>query len=190
MGQMDKEVYTTSEAARICRISPSTLFRAIRNNQIKAFATPGGHYRITREDLDRFLVQSGMPSLRSAQKRSKVLVVEDNPTELRLIRRLLERDPLLDVRSTDSGFEAGYLMKAYLPDLILLDVFLKDMDGRDVIRLIRSDPDLQSTPILVITGARDTKEITDLRKHDIQDLILKPLDTKTFLSSVKAALKA
>src|SRR4051812_10832589 len=83
--RLPREIYTRSQAAQICHLSPSTLFRAIRNKQIKAFSTPGGHFRITQQDLDEFLIHNGMPPVMAAPRRRKVLVVEDNPIELRLM---------------------------------------------------------------------------------------------------------
>jgi excisionase family DNA binding protein len=183
-----KSVFTTSEAARICHISPSTLFRAIRNKQIKAFTTPGGHFRIAKEDLDQFLVQSGMPPMGTAVKRRRVLIVEDNIVELRLMKRLLEKEPQFDVKSTESGFEAGFLVKTFVPDLLILDIYLKDMDGREVIRLIRSDADLEKTRIVVVSGVKDPKELADIRKTGIQELITKPIDPKTFAQKVQSFL--
>jgi len=57
----EKIFYTTGEIARMLGVSPTTMFRAIENKQLAAATTPGGHYRVSREDLEAFLKKNNVP---------------------------------------------------------------------------------------------------------------------------------
>jgi excisionase family DNA binding protein len=183
-----EKFYSTSAAARLCNVSHSTIFRAILNKKLKAFSTPGGHFRISPTDLEDFAQQNGIPYTGRAERRHRVLVIEDNPAELRLVKRLLESDPYMEVQTTELGFKAGFIMQVFKPDLILLDIYLKDMDGREIVRLVRSDPVLKSAQIMAISAAKDPAEISDIKKSGIDYFLPKPINPKTFLSQVKALL--
>lgn len=185
--QVDK-YYTTTEAARLCSVSHSTIFRAILNKKLKAFSTPGGHFRISQDDLADFAKQNDIPYAGWEDRRRRVLVIEDNPAELRLIKRLLEKDPYIEIKTLEMGFKAGFMMQVFKPDLIVLDIYLKDMDGREIIRLVRTDPVLKNAQIVVVTSAKDPVEIADIRKAQIDHFIAKPIDPNTFLSTIKSLM--
>jgi excisionase family DNA binding protein len=180
--------YTTTRAARLCNVSHSTIFRAIQQKKLKAFSTPGGHFRVSPEDLQEFAHQNSIPISGWENRRHKVLIIEDNPAELRLLRRVLEKDPYMEIQSVELGFRAGFMMQVFKPDLIILDIYLKDMDGREIIRLVRTDPVLKGAQIVVVTSAKDPKEIADIKKASIDHFIAKPIDPKTFLSEIKSFL--
>lgn len=104
---------TTSQAARLAHLSSSTLLRAIQNKQLKAFSTPGGHYRVDRPSLDEFLRASGV-----ASDKRRVMVIRLSA---------LERDALIQELKNDPGFslEEGSLSAADRQGpqcVILLDV--------------------------------------------------------------------
>lgn len=186
---MGKEFYSTGEVARLLDVSAVTIFRAISRGRLRASTTPGGHYRVNRKDLEFFLKENkvGLNVLEPRTKR--VLIVEDNPAELRMLQRLLGAEPDLEVKGTTSGYEAGYLTKSFQPDLLLLDIFLKDVDGREVVRLLRSDPVLKDTKIVAITGARDPKDLREIRACGVQALIRKPIQPEALRRQLRSLLE-
>lgn len=93
----------------------------------------------------------------TSPKRScrRALVIETDPTTLRLCRDVLESSGFL-VEATDSGIAAVVAAREGLPDLILVDLQLRDVPGREAIGWLRANPALQSTPIIVLaTNAED-----------------------------------
>src|SRR5512136_1672435 len=85
----DKSVFTTFEAAKLCHVSPLSIINWVNAGKLPAFRTPGGHRRIRRDDLIRFMKESGIPvpdAMRDGSGRAKVLVVDDEPS----IRRVLD----------------------------------------------------------------------------------------------------
>jgi excisionase family DNA binding protein len=186
---MLKDYYTTGELAELCHVSPATIFRAITNNQLKAATTPGGHFRISKEDVKDFLDQNKIPYQDEATDTKKILIVEDNPVELRMFQRALGSDNAYNVRTTESGYEAGFLTQSFKPDLIILDVCLPDMNGRQVVRLLRSDPQLKRTRIVAITGNATPKEIKEIKISGIDRFLQKPIAPAALRAVVAELLK-
>ena len=172
-----KTFYTTGQVARLLDMSPATIFRAIEKGQLNSSTTPGGHNRISREELEAFL-RSNNISLRvlgSRERRARVLIVEDNPAELRVFKRALQAAANLEIVTTTSGYEAGCLTKSFCPDIILLDIFLADADGREIVKLIRSNPELKATKIAAISGAASPDDLHTIRACGVDEFIQKPV---------------
>lgn len=170
-------------------MSPTTIFRAIEKKTLRAATTPGGHYRIRLEDLEEFLRKNNVSLSVIAPRTKRVLIVEDNPVELRMFQRALQSDVHLDIKATNSGYEAGFLTKSLKPDLILLDIFLGEMDGREIARIIRSDPELKGVKILAISGSKDPKVIQEIKDCGIDAFVEKPVSPETLRKSVRALLE-
>lgn len=183
-----KNFYSTGDIARMLNVSPTTIFRAIEKKRLPASTTPGGHYRISRENLEEFLRENKIPLNVLEPRSRKVLIVEDNPAEKRLFERAISDDVDLEVRSTSSGYEAGFLTKSFKPDLIVLDIYLGDGDGRQILRLIRSDPALKRTKILVVSGIRDHDELEDIRAAGVDDILNKPVSVAVLRQKVRKLL--
>jgi excisionase family DNA binding protein len=82
-----RKYLTTTRAARLAHVSPSTLLRAIQNKKLKAFSTPGGHFRIDTDSLQLFLAASGLSE--GSEKRQVILLPlssRDQETLLKEIR--------------------------------------------------------------------------------------------------------
>ncbi|MBN1261838.1 MAG: pyridoxal-phosphate dependent enzyme [Anaerolineae bacterium] len=86
------------------------------------------------------------------QKRSRILVIEDNVWEARLMRRLLESRPTFEVLETYSAGEALAILEDRMPDLIILDLLLPDTAGEQFLARLRSDERTRQIPVLVVTG--------------------------------------
>lgn len=171
----EKNYYTTGEVARLLNVSQMTVWNAIKKKVLRAGRTHGGHYRISRESLDDYRRRFQLTDETPGSDKWRILIVDDEPTVLRMLRRSLEFDPSLEIKTTDSGYEAGFLTKSFKPDLILLDIFLKDLDGRRVARQIRSDEELKGTKIVAVTGARDPKDLKEIKQAGVDDIIEKPI---------------
>lgn len=184
-----KRYYTTTEMAELCQVSPTTIFRAIINKSIKAATTPGGHYRISSDEVENFLKKNNISIDPNLPRFFRILIVEDNPIELRFFKRALEKEKTFEVQATTSGYKAGFLTQSMKPDLILLDIFLKDMDGREVARLIRSDAELKHTKIIAITAAREPNVIKEIVGVGFDSLLFKPIDPDELREKVLRLLR-
>lgn len=119
---------------------------------------------------------------------SRILVVDDQPINVQLLQRKLEREGLV-VLTAGSGREAIERIVAEKPDLILLDVMMPDMDGIEVCQRLQADPDTRTIPIIFIT-ARSSKEgkIEGLGVGAV-DYITKPIDLDETVARVRTQLR-
>jgi len=148
-----KTVFTTGEAAKICKVSQQTIIRCFDNGQLKGFRVPGSKFRrIPREALYKFMKDNGIPTDALESGRRKVLLVDDDVDIVELITKALDYDGLFEVRIAANGFDAGMMVKEYRPDLIILDVMLPDINGKEVCHRVRADSSLEDVRIICISG--------------------------------------
>ena len=122
-------------------------------------------------------------------KKNKILVVEDN-TETQLIIKVNLRD-VYDVEITDNIDDAISLIKNNNFDLVLLDINLGNSDdGRDVLNMIKKEPDYSNLPVIIITAYDIDDDEKDLLMKLTCDYLEKPLDKKVLLNSIGSCLNS
>ncbi|MCH7750921.1 MAG: response regulator [Planctomycetes bacterium] len=180
-----KTVFTTGEAAKICKVSQQTIIRCFDSGQLKGFRVPGSRFRrIPREQLYSFMRENGIPTDALDSGKRKVLVVDDDEDLVELICDTLERHGRLEVRSVNNGFGAGMQIKEFRPDLIVLDVMLPDINGKEVCTLVRSQKTMDDVRIICISGMVETDKIQQLRDAGANDFMKKPFDIDDLLGRI------
>lgn len=180
-----KTVFTTGEAAKICKVSQQTIIRCFDSGQLKGFRVPGSRFRrIPRDQLYAFMRDNGIPTDALDSGKRKVLVVDDDEDLVELIVDALERDGRFDVRSVNNGFGAGMLIKEFHPDLIVLDVMLPDINGKEVCTLVRSEHTTEEVRIICISGMIEADKIQELRDAGANDFMKKPFDVEHLVTRV------
>jgi excisionase family DNA binding protein len=170
-----KTVYTTGEAAKICKVSQQTIIRCFDSGQLKGFRVPGSRFRrIPRDQLFAFMKDNGIPTEALESGKRKVLIVDDDEELVELMRDAFERDGRFDIRTANNGFDAGMLVKEFRPDLVILDVMLPDINGREVCVRVRSDRTLDEVKIICISGMVEADRVADLREAGADDFVQKP----------------
>ena len=176
-----KDHYTTGEAAKICKCSQQTIIRCFDNGQLKGHRVPGSRFRrIPRENLFAFIREHGIPtdSLEpNTPNKKKVLVVDDDPDLVDLIVAVLESDRRFETRVATNGFEAGMMVKEYKPDIIVLDVMLPDINGKEVCIRVRNDDSLENVKIICISGMVERNKIKELKEAGADAFLQKPFET-------------
>jgi excisionase family DNA binding protein len=169
-----KTVFTTGEAAKICKVSQQTIIRCFDSGQLKGFRVPGSRFRrIPRDVLYKFMKDNGIPTDALESGRRKALVVDDDVELVELITDVLDADGRFEVRTANNGFDAGMMVKEYKPDILVLDVMLPDINGRDVCERVRSDSTLDDVQIICISGMVEADKIDDLKKAGANDFVQK-----------------
>ena len=180
-----KTVFTTGEAAKICKVSQQTIIRCFDSGQLKGFRVPGSRFRrIPRELLYSFMRENGIPTDALDSGKRKVLVVDDDEDLVELICDALDRDGRFDIRSVNNGFGAGMLIKEFRPDLIVLDVMLPDINGKEVCQLVRGDKSMDNVRIICISGMVETNKIQELRDAGADEFLKKPFDVDVLLAHI------
>ncbi len=177
-----KTVFTTGEAAKICKVSQQTIIRCFDNGSLKGFRVPGSRFRrIPRDQLFAFMKDNGIPTDALESGKKKVLVVDDDVDLVELIVDALDRDGRFDVRTANNGFDAGMQVKEFRPDLVVLDVMLPDINGREVCQRVRTDPSLDIVKILCMSGMVEQDKVDDLRRSGANDFMQKPFSVEDLL---------
>jgi len=188
-----KSVFTTFETAKLCHVSPLSIINWVNAGRLPAFRTPGGHRRIRREDLIRFMRDTGIPlpdELTEGTGRPKLLVVDDEAA----IRDILSehfstRTIPYEVLTAADGFEAGRLMASFRPDVVLLDLRMPGMDGFQVCRTIKSDPDSAGTIVVAMTGYFSPDTESRIVESGAVRCFAKPVEPSTLSAFVDSALE-
>ena len=117
----------------------------------------------------------------------RILVVDDQPGNLRVVGALLERNQH-EVLTAGNGMEALRIAAEQLPDLILLDVMMPDMDGFQVLAEIKRDGALMRLPVVCLTAARDREQLLRAFDAGAVDYVTKPFLPEELLARVNAHL--
>ena len=144
---------TTGQAASHCQVSTPTLKTWIREGRLRAFKTPGGHARIALEEFQRFLKRHRMPTYPSPPPPAGVLVVDDEPQVVEMLVEFLTHHPRgFKIETASDGYEALIKLGSLRPALLILDVMMPKLDGIEVCRHLKSNPETQAIRILGVTG--------------------------------------
>lgn len=122
----------------------------------------------------------------------KILLVEDDPADVELTREVLEQSKIrIDLEVAEDGVEAlKYLRRespyddAALPDIILLDLNMPKMDGRDVLKQIKSDENLKMIPVVVLTTSSTDEDIVKSYTLGANCYVTKPVGLAEFAKVV------
>jgi len=186
----EKHVFTTGEAAEICKVSQQTNIRCFDAGRLKGFRVPGSRFRrIPREELIRFMKANDIPTDEFAHGKTKVLVVDDDPQIVDLFKDVLGQDDRFEVRTATTGYDAGLLTTEFLPDLMILDYMLPDVNGNVVCKTVRENPKLESMKILIVSGVVNREEIDDLLSSGADDFLKKPFDIDELMSRVTSLVE-
>lgn len=193
------------EIAAYCDVHQRTVSRWIANGQLKGHKLPGrGNYRVLLDDFVRFLKQQQMPMPTELQQHQtdatsvdeqspdqslsdRVLVIDDELSYRNAIRRVLfSAGYQLDFAA--DGFQAGVKIMSAKPDLITLDLSMPGLDGFEVLKFIREQPELAAVQILVISGLEQT-ELEKAKQLGANAVLAKPFENEKLLQLVQQLLR-
>jgi CheY-like chemotaxis protein len=118
-----------------------------------------------------------------------IVVVEDDAQSARMAEKLLRNAGFRVITAADG--EGGLTMIfENLPDLVLVDLGLPDIDGQTVVALLRQQAQLEKTPIIAFTAWPEDKAVSMAAAYGCDGVITKPIDTRSFASQVSRYLKS
>ncbi len=141
--------YTTFEAARLIGVSLPTVVNWIKARRLKAHRTPGGHRRISEEELAAFMLRHGMPlppelSGAAPERRKALVIGAPGPAREGAVRLLAGSGYAADQASP--GFAAGAAAARFEPDVLVLQA--EEEDGGELLRALRLDRELSAVPVV------------------------------------------
>jgi len=185
-----KTIFTTGEAAEICKISQQTIIRCFDSGRLKGFRVPGSKFRrIPREELMRFMRENNIPTDLLEGGKRRILVVDDDEQIVELFVDVLSRDSRYVIKTATSGYDAGILTEQFKPDLMILDYMLPDINGNVVCATVRKNPALSGMKIIIVSGVVNQEEIEELLKAGADEFVKKPFNIEKLLSRIDTLLE-
>jgi len=123
----------------------------------------------------------------NAPAKAKILVVEDSPSMRTIIAACLS-DAGYRVLTADNGWHGCIMAEEHLPDLILSDVEMPEVDGFALLTHLRENPKLALTPVIMLTSLTDRSSVRRAMSLGAEDFLFKPFDPATVLEAVRAQL--
>jgi serine phosphatase RsbU (regulator of sigma subunit) len=121
-------------------------------------------------------------------KRHRIVVIDDNANDLQVIRRSLERRGY-DAVPAASGEEGLTLARQQLPDAIIVDYRMPAMDGFEFARVVKADPELQTIPVLMLTGADSATHVVEGLGAGADDFVTKGAEMEVLVARLRALLR-
>ncbi len=169
-----KDVLTLGEAAQYLKIAKPTLYRLLEDGKIPAFKV-GNQWRFTRELIDKWLWDQ-LP------KKKNILVVDDDNLICMDLKKIITSCGH-DVVTTRSGEEAANLIDDSNFHLVFLDLMLPDMDGLEVLKIIKEYK--ANLPVVIITGYPDSELMNRALELGPISVLKKPFSRKQIQSLLK-----
>jgi DNA-binding response OmpR family regulator len=117
--------------------------------------------------------------------RKKVLVIDDEPAVHRLLQIILE-DECFDIVGMEESKDSGDMLSRSKPDLIILDIMMPEVNGFDVLRVLKSDEETRDIPVIILTASNRHDDRETARKLGAEQYITKPFQPAELLKVVRA----
>jgi two-component system sensor histidine kinase/response regulator len=132
--------------------------------------------------------ESQGPGVRGSMNRQRLLIVDDEPRNVRLLEGMLYGEPY-ELIPAHSGAEALDLIGKNPPDLVLLDVMMPDINGFEVCKHIKSDPNRRMIPVVMVTALSDVSDRIEAMQAGADDFLSKPIDAAELIVRVRSLVR-
>jgi excisionase family DNA binding protein len=184
-----KDVLTTGEVAKICNVAPRTVSKWFDSGALRGYRIPGSKdRRIPVNQLIRFMKQHGMPLNGLMTGTTRILIVDDEQDIVEVLEKILEDEAKYEVEVAKGGFAAGVIAEKFRPHVILLDMHLADIDGREVCRQVKNNADLQLTKVIAMSGKMTEEEARGLTAQGFDSFLKKPFHVKQVIEAIEDAM--
>ena len=138
------------------------------------FAGVGSESAKSKHDSGKTGELSDLDARLAAKTGKKVLYIEDHPINRRLMTNILSKFPGIEVRCAENGEEGLRMMTAFNPDVLLLDIYLPDMSGKDILQRIKKEG--SSIPVIAISADAMPETIGEVIALGAMGYVTKPID--------------
>ncbi|HOA75331.1 MAG TPA: response regulator [Phycisphaerae bacterium] len=181
---LSKQVLTTGQVAKICRVAPRTVSKWFDTGQLRGYRIPGSKdRRIPLPQLIRFMKAYGIPmdGLKLMDK-PRALIVDEDPDLLQLIARSLEETGRFETRVAESAFEAGAVVSEFHPQTIVTDVDIPGISGRVLTRWLAARAETRDTVLVGMSASMTETDRQALLQEGFAETIAKPFSIRQLLA--------
>ncbi|MCK5707459.1 MAG: response regulator [Candidatus Aureabacteria bacterium] len=188
-----KNTFSTGYVAKLLGVTNKTIVKWIREKGLNAFQLPGGeHYRIRKEELIKFLKINNVPVPKEIAPRigkPRILIIDDDENMCFAIKRILVNDGSFEVDVAFDGFDGGLKINTFKPDLVLLDIKMPGIDGIEVLKRIKENPDTLQIKVVIISAFINNDISQKIKELDGDGVIKKPFKKEELLKKIKSCWK-
>ncbi|MDG1121821.1 MAG: response regulator [Glaciecola sp.] len=184
------EYLTTGDISKQLGVTPRTVIRYIDKGVLKSYKLPGrGNNRVEKKDFIAFCKTNALPLpnetivIEEALKPPKVLIIDDDINVCKSISRVLQRE-YIDTIIAQDGFQAGALLHEHKPQIMTLDLNMPGMNGLDILRFTRENPEFMNMKIIIISGTA-IENMQQVLIDGADAIIQKPYTNPTLISTVQ-----
>jgi len=188
----DEDYCGTTQAAKLLGLSVGTVQSLVERQELHAWKTQGGHRRISMPSIQEYQRKHNMPSPanEAASSQLKVLAVDDDPLTLDMLRNFMSSHQLpVELTTMTSGLEALIHIAHIQPHVLLVDLNMPDVNGFEVLRTLRSDPQFDKMSYLAVSALTPEDIAAQGGLPEGVILMAKPLKTQ-WLNGFMVALLA
>ena len=185
---MDKKGFTTYQISKICDVYISTVIDWIEAGKLKAHRTPGGHRRVSREDLVVFLKKYNIPVPRELEEYpdKKILIVDDDLEAVKLMK-MLQSSSNYHVRCAENRIQAEKVFSEFNPDLVISEINLPGLDGIELLKSLKAKhPNVE---VILLANSPSIKTVVEAMRLGSYDYLVKPFEKENFISIVKGCFE-
>jgi CheY-like chemotaxis protein len=171
-----KDLYSTGDIARICGVTINTVVKWFETGELKGRRTSKtGARRITRKNLFSFLKRQGFPPDTASREKYRIVVVDNDKTVISTIKKAFRHSYGCTVDATASNFEAGLLTSRLKPDIVFLNVNLKGVEAKKLLKLVRAGRDARKIHVVAITRRLGKQRREEMSRH-FDAVLAQPLE--------------
>jgi excisionase family DNA binding protein len=175
-----KSYLTPQEVADRLLVSPITVRGWALRGLLKAEVTPGGHRRFLVSDVERFALER---QPRDQHHPLRILIVDDNESLGRYLKDFLNQQGAIAETAFD-GFDAGWKLQSFHPDVLLLDLMMPKLNGFDVCRQVRQSPETRHIRVVAMTGFPSPSNEQRILSEGAERCLPKPIDEKVLVHAL------
>ncbi|MFA6567578.1 MAG: response regulator [Victivallales bacterium] len=182
-----RKLLKTNDAAQYLGVSRSSLTNWVKQNLLGSGLTPGGHYRFTVDELDKFAERRGLriPKTLNDSGKIKILVIDDDGAFREFIKDALDVFSGFELREASDGMQGVLLIGTWQPDLVILDLRMPNMNGIDFCRILRQNEDTEDVKVIITSAHLSPEAKAEILKLSVDVVLEKPVRLGSIVAAVE-----
>jgi excisionase family DNA binding protein len=177
----------TNDAALYLGVSRSSLTNWAKQGLISGGLTPGGHYRFTVAELDRFAAERGLniPKQRPKEQDAvRLLVIDDDPAFREFVKDALDVFSPFELREAVDGMQGALLIGTWKPHLVIVDLRMPNMNGVEFCRMLKDNPDTADVRVVIASAYLSPEAREEITELGVDVVLEKPVRLSALVATV------
>jgi len=182
-----KKFLKTNEAASYLGVSRSSLTNWVKQGLLGSGVTPGGHYRFTVDELDRFAEKRGLniPGKIDEGNLARILVIDDDEAFREFIKDALEVFSAFELQEAVDGMQGALLIGTWRPDLVIVDLRMPNMNGVEFCRLLKDNSETAGVKVIIASAYLSPEVREEITELGVDIILEKPVRLGTLVVAVE-----